>query len=558
MSPGPVDTPGAAPGRCRLLRSAALAAAPLVLLAAWVALLRARGPAWLGSNSDPAYPYLLNGLNLATGHVPAHVDHPGTPVQLLVAVVLRAAHLVAGRGALADDVVARPERYLAIAGWVLMVLAAGALALAGRAAWRATGSTVAGLAAGLLPGLMPVVAAHVVHVKPEPVLVALGALLAVRTLRTLEPGPAQRPASDAAAFGVLVGLAVACKVSSAPLAALPLLLLRGRALRLRFAAVAAGTAALATLPAWPAMGHFRQFLLGIATHAGQYGSGRPTLLDRGEYLAGLRALATDAAGALTLAIMAAGGLVALALARRARRQGEGAAARVRDALAAVIAAQAASFLLVARHAAAHYLLPALVLSGLTAALAVHGAGLLAGPRPAARRAVAAAAACALALAGLRMAGGLREARTGMAASQAVQLEVAEALAARFPGARVLHHYRSSSQAYALHFGDMFARSRWSGRIEARYPRSLYYNLWNRKLEVYDPDPARPERRPLEFRDLTPEVLCGIGGEGPVVVQGRPFPPGPATAADPLGGRIRAVFSTPLEVLSLPAGCPEGE
>jgi hypothetical protein len=544
-------------GRWRPLQVALLAATPLALLATWVALLRVKGPFWLGTRSDPDYVYLLNGLNLSYGHLPGHVDHPGTPLQLLVAVVLRVTHLLTGSGSLADDVIRRPEHYLLVTNCLLLGLLAGALAVAGLAALQATGSLLAGLAAELLPGLASVVVVHATCVKPEPVLAAIAALVAAQTLRTLVPDRRPGRISEATAFGVLVGLAVATKVSAAPLAVLPPLLLEGRAARLRFAGVAAGTAALATLPAWPAMGIFRKFILGIATHSGQYGSGRPSLLDPGEYLRGLRLLIAEGSGGPTVAAMVAGCLVALALAWRARRDGSAATARARSALLATVSMQVISFLLVARHAASHYLVPAVVLSGLTVALAIHGVGLLAAQRPVLRQVCAAGLACLLGLACLRQVRELGVARAGLVAERDAQLAVVDALAERFPGARVLHFYRSSAPAFALHFGDMYAGARWSGQIQALHPRHLYYNVWNRRLEVFRPDPARPSAKPLEFRVLTRDVLCGTGGEGAVVIQGSRLRDVPATGADVAALRHRSepAYSTAVEALYRPLGCP---
>ena len=43
---------------------------------------------WDHYNSDPAYAYLFNGLLLLDRHSPTHIDHPGTPVQMLIAVLV--------------------------------------------------------------------------------------------------------------------------------------------------------------------------------------------------------------------------------------------------------------------------------------------------------------------------------------------------------------------------------------------------------------------------------------------------------------------------------------
>src|SRR6185369_4531457 len=57
----------------------------------------ARGPPALdGRSTDPTYPYILNSLLVAEGRPPAQATHPGTPLQVLGAVVLRVAHGLSG------------------------------------------------------------------------------------------------------------------------------------------------------------------------------------------------------------------------------------------------------------------------------------------------------------------------------------------------------------------------------------------------------------------------------------------------------------------------------
>jgi hypothetical protein len=481
-----LDRPGAA--RWRPLQVAILCLVPVALLASWTAMYAARGPSWLGSNLDPDYVYLLNGLSILHGYGPQHVDHPGTPVQLLVALVIKVTHLLTGHGPVAEDVIGRPEHYLAAVSGLLVVLFAGALLVAGLAALRTTGSLLAGLAMQLLPGLSPLIALHVTGVKPEPFLAALTALLAALVLRTLDPARPRWKVPEAVLFGLLVGLAVAAKVTAAPLAVIPLVLLTGLAARALFAGVATLTLALATLPAWPALQVFFGFITGIATHSGQHGSGRPSVFDVAEYLGGLRLLAQQNWGGVPVTVGLLGAIAASALALRVRRGGGASMVAARDALVASVAMQGVSYLLVARHAASHYILPAVVMAGLTAALSIHAVRLLA---PAATRRVSAVVAVLLAIFAFKYGQGIGARRAEVAIRREAQLQVVAKLEAEFRGVRVLHHYTSSSPAYALHFGDLYTGGKWSRQIHDRHPDHLYYSLWDDRLEGDPPQAGSP-------------------------------------------------------------------
>jgi hypothetical protein len=348
-------------------------------------------------------------------------------------------------------------------------------------------------------------------------------------------------------------------VSAAPLALLPLLLLPGLGSRARFAGAAVATAAIGTLPAWPAFSVFARFITTIATHSGQYGSGKPSVFDLGEYLQGLKLLVSGRSGAVFVGVVAVGALVAIALSWEVRRTGGDSAAGARRALLASIAMQVVSLLIVARHPSRHYMFPALVMSGLTAALALHGLGLLRPAAPGRARWSLLLLSALLILAGTRFAGGLRENRAWLKSQRSAQLEVVAKLAEAGEGQRVMHYYRSSSPAYALHFGDMYTDARWSSQIQAIYPNHLYFNLWAQKVERYVPQPAGSLEKPLAYVELTPEILCGVNGETPVVLQGTPLQEVLETVKDvkdirPLHQRVERINTSQVEALYRPVEC----
>lgn len=64
-------------------------------------------------HGDPDYIYLLSGLSMGEGHLNVgHVDNPGTPLQIIIAIVTRTTHLFAGQENYFDDILKRPDFYL--------------------------------------------------------------------------------------------------------------------------------------------------------------------------------------------------------------------------------------------------------------------------------------------------------------------------------------------------------------------------------------------------------------------------------------------------------------
>lgn len=76
-------------------------------------LIHLAGPFYL-NRIDPEFPYLVNGLNCARLDFSriGHIDHPGTPFQLLTGIFIRITYWIAGQGTVVEDVITRPEFYL--------------------------------------------------------------------------------------------------------------------------------------------------------------------------------------------------------------------------------------------------------------------------------------------------------------------------------------------------------------------------------------------------------------------------------------------------------------
>ena len=76
---------------------------------------------------DPAYAYLFNGLNILKFTTPGHVDHPGTPLQVLSGLIILAKwstmHLFGFTNlGLTQSVLNSPEDYIAPVCFVLLLL----------------------------------------------------------------------------------------------------------------------------------------------------------------------------------------------------------------------------------------------------------------------------------------------------------------------------------------------------------------------------------------------------------------------------------------------------
>lgn len=357
-----------------LLEGYALWIVPVLLLSiGWLFLGRLL-PAWsgpVGFDADPSYVYLLSGATLLSGHAPHHIDHPGTPLQVLaagVSVARWAALRAAGRVDVVTAVLQDPEAYIADICRVLVVLNAAAAAFAGRRIVRTTGNLALAVAVQATPLLFSAVSPRIAYLSPEALLFPLAMCL----IGLLAPQLLGRPSDDEsspALVGVVCGCALAVKLTFAPMLGLVFVLPGWRQWR-RAGAWAVLTLAVCLLPVTTRLGLIVRWIGGLVTHAGIYGTGPPNLFST----AGLRTHTVELLRAFPL-FFAAMALLAMGVARvLARPSGTGVTLgalrrALRDDLrapAVMLGVAGVQTMLVLKHFGLHYLLPALPLTFVTA------------------------------------------------------------------------------------------------------------------------------------------------------------------------------------------------
>lgn len=99
---------------------------PMLYLAWGIIVLLGFDP-FFARSIDPEFPYLINGMNAGIPNFNriGHVDHPGTPLQLFIGIVIRLTHLLSGKNSMVVDVLSRPQHYMMSISLVLLVLQVG-------------------------------------------------------------------------------------------------------------------------------------------------------------------------------------------------------------------------------------------------------------------------------------------------------------------------------------------------------------------------------------------------------------------------------------------------
>ena len=436
---------------------------PLCFLVSVFWLRHGGGPFWLWYLLDPSYFYLYDAVNLVNLNWPGHPYHPGTPVQVFGALVLKAVYPLTGGEAIADIVLADPEGHLRLISTATVCVTAIGLVLVGAVAYRVFESKVFALVLQAAPFLSMVTLKNSYQVRPESFVIITMLMLMMVMVSAQRSGALQSMRLRyAVAFGIVAGFGVAVKVISAPIYLLPLFLLGS----FRALTVYAGISFLAlvvfTLPAFGSWDIFFNWMLKISTGTGAYGSGAVGFVDPDAYTKAVR----EIFGRPLLHAPFVLGLTALAVAAWKRHWNNDA-----KAVAGLCVAVLAQVLLVAKQPTANFMIPAYMMNALTIVMLVR------------------------LVAGFKFGGDVFRARAGLVIrgllcililaqpfsvkrlDKEQQFKHAEALRIddnRFSQCARLYVFPASTQSFALALGDWWTGSRFGEKLAQTKPANDFW------------------------------------------------------------------------------------
>jgi len=262
----------------------------LILSLAWRF---ATGPFWLGPNSDPAYQYLMNSLYLADHKVPLYFQHPGIPVQLLGAAIIKLLNLFVPDPLMVEHVLRAPEFYLHAMYAVLIIFYTVTLIALSYDAYRRSGDVMFALLVQMPAFLYLTMCKEEgfilipANVCPETLLIGLFNLYGLFILRAFFTADKKSSLGTAIGWGMVYGLMVATKFTSLSLFLIPVALLSSFRDRLLFCLYAVIMFILATGPVWsryPAMWANLDLML---THTSFRGNGPQGFIAWGSFYNGL-------------------------------------------------------------------------------------------------------------------------------------------------------------------------------------------------------------------------------------------------------------------------------
>jgi len=339
----------------------ALAILPLGLLLSIIFFRMQTGPFWQWFNLDPSYPYLFGALRMADFSFGKMIEHPGTPLQLLGALLIKTSNLTLSSADMIRDVLSDPEKYLTGISHLTALLNALALFSLGVIGYGVTRSLLPALLIQTGPFISKLVIRHAETVTPESLLVFATLVLCCLMVRALRPGSLDNHRLlYAIGFGLVAAFGVATKLTFLPIALAPIFLLGTWRSLMIYGASFTLFFILLLVPILPEWGVMFDWVSGLIFKSGFHGTGEVQPIDLSIYPGKVYKLVSRPLFFLPILLS----LFFISKARREKKQGRPAPKLETQALAGIITAQIAQILVIAKHATAFYMIPAFILVGL--------------------------------------------------------------------------------------------------------------------------------------------------------------------------------------------------
>ncbi|MBL7904784.1 MAG: hypothetical protein JNL22_07155 [Bacteroidales bacterium] len=470
---------------------------PVILFITSLDTISSRNKAWYAGGYDPEYAYLFNALNMATFKLAGHIDHPGTTMQVAGGLVLRVSWLLDPRGEdLKTAVLSDPEHYIrqlniatAVTGCLALLLLGFFLAHSTSLFW-----------VGIIFQLTPFISGFVLfngftRVTQEVMQMSAAFAMAAFALHWYFKRYNSDRTNYTLWFAVISGFGLASKIIFIPLLVIPFILLEGWKKRASFIGLSVLFFVLFTLPVirmYPAM---FKWVYNLFLHSGQYGSGSAEVIDKAKYVGELINLIKVNPYLSGIALLTALLLLAMVLYRVFRKKySDPAAARL---LLAVMVAQGAGYLLIAKQPKAAYLLPYECIATINVILIVYLFIRLFPERKTIRTVVVALITMGLVYYGIRS--GLDRKRQLYGTDFNWEFEEAWGAAT---GANQKHAVvftnPGASPVAGLFFGNAYSHNRYVADLQKIYPDYYILDAYNQRIVHWGGDAITPDALFAEY------------------------------------------------------------
>lgn len=230
---------------------------------------------------DPEFVYFMTGLNISEGYFKViHIDHPGTPLQYLVAIVFRITHFLRGNSTeYVEDVLRHPDLYLSMVNLTITALLAITLFIAGRYVFIKTGSLLYGVLIQTIPFIAVILYEIIGRVTPEILIPFPIIALSIFLIGHIADKKEKFSDTDLVIIGLIMGFGLSIKLTLIPLWIIPLIIINSWRGKLITGILSVVFFLIIAFPVTLQIDRFWHWGTDLFMHSGQYGSGENNIID---------------------------------------------------------------------------------------------------------------------------------------------------------------------------------------------------------------------------------------------------------------------------------------
>ncbi len=231
--------------------------------------------------ADPEYAYFMSGLCVANGKfMLGHIDHPGSPLQYLAAIVFRGVYLFRSHHVpFNNDVLANPDLYLQNLNLVLIAVVAVFIYFSGIIVLRISKRLTYSVLVQLTPVFSSLIYLNVARIIPEILIQAPIVLMSILIIKQFYNVDDEKKISESVLFGLISGLGLSIKLTYAPLLILPLILLKKWKNKLIYSGIAIFSFFAFAFPVTLQFKKFWNWTTALIMNSGKYGQGESNFID---------------------------------------------------------------------------------------------------------------------------------------------------------------------------------------------------------------------------------------------------------------------------------------
>lgn len=230
---------------------------------------------------DPDFVYFMTGLNISEGFLKViHIDHPGTPLQYLVALIFKLTFWLRGQSSpFYEDVLSHPDLYLSIVNVSINLILAIALFASGMFVFRKTGSVIYAMLIQNIPLISVIWYELIGRVTPELIIPLPMIALTMFFIGYVSSNNENFSKKELVMLSLIMAFGLSVKLTLIPLWVIPLIVVRGWRQKTAVIAMSVLFFLIIAFPVTLQLEKFWNWSKDLFIHSGQYGSGEVNFID---------------------------------------------------------------------------------------------------------------------------------------------------------------------------------------------------------------------------------------------------------------------------------------